>query len=111
MSNVTWLDVVEIQKSAVWKNQTRLFIATLSVWKGVHDCNIPNNETDNTHKANFPKPNCIYNRRHAPNINLIYMLNSCVHITTGTLVLIRLHKKADLLVRIYYDLLDRLTGN
>ena len=40
-------------------------------------------------KVDFPRPN----KCHAPNIK--HMLNS-VCVTTGTLVLIRLHKKADL---------------
>ena len=46
-------------------------------------------------KDNFVRPNHTYNKHHAPEINY-YTLNS-VRITTGTLVLIRLHKKPDLM--------------
>ena len=46
-------------------------------------------------KANFPRLNSTYNKRHAPNIKKCAQL--CVHIITGTVVLIRLRKKVDLL--------------
>ena len=46
-------------------------------------------------RAIFPGP--ITHTINAMCLTLKYVLNSCVHITIGTLVLIRMHKKADLL--------------
>ena len=46
-------------------------------------------------EANFPRPNHTYNKHHTSNIKICALLY--VHITTGTLVLTRLHNKADLL--------------
>ena len=54
------------------------------------------NKMDFTDKADFPWPNHTYNKHHVPNIKVHAWL--FVHILTGTLVLIRLYNKTDLVV-------------
>ena len=61
--------------------------------KGVCSCIIANHEMGFADKADFAKPN--HSKCHAPNIKMC--ASFCEYITTGTLVWIRLHKKADLL--------------
>lgn len=48
------------------------------------------NKMDYVDNADFPRPNHTSNECHMPNVKIA--LNS-VYITTGTLALIRLHKK------------------
>lgn len=58
------------------------------------NCNISRNKMDFAGKVDFTRPNYTYSNCHEPHINMHLTIIMYVYITAGTLVMIRLHKKA-----------------